>query len=49
MEAKKSFRMNREHNKEKIDLEFKNLADYYNRYKKLESTWINEFSMVYKN
>ncbi len=45
IEVKKSFRIHRDHNIEKIEMELKNLADYYNRYKKIECNLIKEFNI----
>ncbi len=46
IEIRKAFRIPRDGDIGNIEQQFKNLTDYYTRFKKVETSWINEFSSV---
>ena len=46
IEIRKSFRIPRDGDIGNIEQQFKNLTDYYTRFKKVETSWINEFNPV---
>ena len=49
IEIKKTFRKPQNLDIANFEQQFKNLTDYYTRFKKIETTWINEFNTLIIN